>query len=85
MRQFVQGRLLAPRLFGDERLDHLRVDDRSSIRDSPDRRDELADVVDALLEEVCAALRPCLEERKRVGGLQVLAEYDHADLRMLVA
>src|SRR5438477_147995 len=76
---------LAPRLLGDESLDHLRIDDRSSVCHSPDCRDELADVVDALLEQVRAALRPCLEERKRVSGLQVLTEHDHANVRMLDA
>src|SRR5207253_10430216 len=63
MRQLVQRGMLAPRLFGDERLDHLWIDDRSSLRHSPDRRDELADVVDALLEQVRAPLGPSLEER----------------------
>jgi len=84
-RQLIQRGMLAPRLLGDEGLDDLRIDDRSSLCHSPDRRDELADVVDALLEQVRAPLRPCLEKRERLGGLQVLAEHDHADVRMLDA
>src|SRR5215831_18207881 len=79
--QLVERRLLASRLLRDERLDDLRIDDRPSLRDSPDRPDELLNVVDALLEQVRAALRPCLEQRERIGRLQVLAEYDHADVR----
>ena len=57
----------------DERLDDLRVDHRSAAGDLVDGADELAAVVDALLQQVGAALGAGLEQRERVGGIVVLA------------
>src|SRR5207244_1577919 len=85
LRQVVERGMLAPRLLGDERLDDLRIDDRSSLCHGPDRRHELADVADALLEQIRASLCSGLEKRERVRWLQVLAEHDHADVWMLHA
>ena len=50
-----------------------------------DRVDELAAVVDAVLEQVGAARRAALEQLEDVGRLGVLAEHDHADLWMGLA
>ena len=47
--------------------------------------EQLAAVVDALLEQVCPAGRPALQQFEDVRGLGVLAEDDDADLRMCLA
>jgi hypothetical protein len=49
-RQLVELRLLAAGVFGDQRLDDLRVDHGAALRDGPDGRHELLDVLNALLQ-----------------------------------
>ena len=49
-----------------------------------DRLGQLVDVGHALLEQVAAAGGAVLEQRERVVGLGVLAEQQHADLRVLL-
>jgi len=84
-RQLVKRRALVASVRGDERLDHLGIHDRAALGDRADRADELVDVVDALLEQVGAALAPVLEQRQRVPRLRVLAEHDDADPRVALA
>ena len=74
-----QGRALDAQLGGDERLDDLRVQHRPAGRDRLDRRHQLGAIVDALLEQIGAALGAGLQQRQRVGGLGVVAEDDDAD------
>ena len=57
-RQLVERRLLAAGVLGDQRLDDLRVDHRAALGDGADRRDELLDVLHALLQEVRAPALP---------------------------
>ena len=79
------GRALDAQLGGDERLDDLRVQHRAAGRDRLDRRHQLGAIVDALLEQIGAALRSGLQQRQRVGGLGVVAQHDHADPRVGLA
>ena len=81
-RQLVERGCLGARLGGNEALDDLGIDDRASRRHLPDRADELAEVVDALLEQVATSCGAALEQRERVARLGVLAEDDDPDLRM---
>ena len=73
------------RLARDERVDELRVDDRAARADRLDRRRAARQVVDALLEQVAAAVGSRLEQRERVARLGVLAEDDDADLGVRLA
>ena len=79
------GERSTAQLGGDERLDDLGVQHRAAGRDRLDRRDELSAVVDALLQQIRAALRPGLQQRQRVGGLGVVAQHDHPDLGVRLA
>ena len=83
--QLGERRLLGARLRRDERLDHLRVDHGSTVCDRANCGAELRDVVDSLLEEICAAGRAALQQGERVARVCVLTEDDHADLRMRLA
>ena len=58
-----------------------------SITDPPSATDRIAldqlgTLVDALLQEIRTAIRPVLEKRERIAGMAILAEHDHAGLRM---
>ena len=66
-----------------QRLDDLRVDHRPSPAHLVDGGQQLVQIADALLEEVGAALGSLREERTHVSGLDVLAEQDHPDARLL--
>ena len=80
-----ERRLLGTRLVRHERLDHLRVDHRAAVCDGADRRDELLDVLDALLQQVRAPGGAAFQERERVARLGVLAQDDDADVRVRLA
>ena len=67
---------------GQERIDDLRIDDRSSGGDLPHRSVQLPDVLQPLLEEVAATFRPVLQQRHRVDRVGMLAQHEHADLGM---
>src|SRR3954462_14930651 len=69
----------------DERINDLRVDDRFAGHDRLDRADQLLAVVDALLEHIGTAGGAVAEQSERVVRLDVLAEDDHADLRVRLA
>src|SRR5829696_1518027 len=84
-RQLVQGRALRTAASGHERLDDLRVDQRSALGDRADGGHELGSVVHALLEQIGATVRATLEQRERVERIGELAEHDDADRRVGVA
>ena len=63
----------------------LRIDHRSALRDGPDRRHELLDILDALLQEVSAPGGAAFQKCERIARLGVLAEHDHADVRVCLA
>ena len=62
-RQLVERRGVPLAVGGEELLDEARVDRGPALGDDLDRREQLAPVVDALLQEVAAALR----RRPRAG------------------
>src|SRR5438874_8722171 len=70
------------RALADQRLDHLRVDDRATLRDLPDGREQLIGVGYALLQQVSATRGAAFEERQRVLGIVVLADHQDTDLRV---
>ena len=53
--------------------------------DARDRIGEHRDVGDAILEQVADPAREAVEQPQRVGGLEVLREQQHRDLRVLLA
>ena len=59
---------------------HRGVDHRAAAGDDLDRRLELAAVVDAVLEQVGAALGALRDQVEPVARLGVLAEHDDPDL-----
>ena len=71
-----ERRRARPHARGDQRLDHLRVDDRAALGHRAQRRDELGAIGEPLLEQVRAAVGPALEQRERVLRRRVLA-HDH--------
>ena len=79
-RQLVERRAVALAIGGEQLLDDARVDRGAALGDDLDRGEELVPIVDALLEQVAAALGAVLEHGQRVGGAGVLAEDDDADL-----
>src|SRR5262249_41378545 len=79
-RELVESAVLAAPLYGEERLDDARVDDRPTGCDLMERPVELASVLEPLLEEVAPAVRALVEELGGVERLGVLAQDDHADL-----
>ena len=78
----MSGELLGVRLGGHQLFDDLGIDHRSPLGNRPDRPDELGTLVNTLLQEVRAAIRPVLEERERIARMAVLAQHHHAGLRV---
>ncbi len=68
-----------------ERLDDDRIDHAAATRDVLDRTHDLRRVRDALLQEVRAPLGPALEERERIGRIDVLGQHDDADAGLGIA
>jgi hypothetical protein len=81
----LEGRPLAASILGDQRFDDLGVDHRAALRDRTDRRHELLDVLDALLQEIGAARAAALQECEGVARGGVLTEHDHAGLGVRLA
>jgi hypothetical protein len=80
-----EQRGLRIRSSSDERVDDLRVDERSAGHDRLDRRQELARAVQALLEEVPAPVGTGLEQGERVGRVVLVAQRDDGGLGMRLA
>ena len=70
---------------GDQDVDDQRIDHRTATGDCVDGRAQLVDVLQALLQEVGAPVRSSVEEPQGVLRLGVLAQHDHADVRVEVA
>src|SRR5688500_12720450 len=70
---------------GDERIDDAGIDGGSTGGDELDGRDQLTALVDALFQEVGAALATVREELTAVGGIVLLREHDDAGPGMLLA
>jgi hypothetical protein len=68
----------------DELVDDPGVDERAARSHVMDRPAQLALVLEALLEQIGAAVRAGVEERHRVPGLGVLAEHDDSHVGMLL-
>ena len=83
--QLTERRLLAASVLRDERLHDLRVHDGAALCNGADSRDELLDVVHALLQQVCAPLAAPFQERENEARRRVLAEHDDADVRVRLA
>ena len=81
-RQLVQRRLVGPCALGNESVDDLRIHHGATLGHGAHGRDQLVDVLHALLQEVGAALASAFEEGERVTRRRVLAEHDDTDLRM---
>ena len=66
---------------GDQRLDHLRVDDRAAARrPRRRRRDQLLAIAQSRsLSRYARRVGPALEQREAVRGVGVLADHDDAD------
>jgi len=60
------------------------VESRAALRDPAHGVGELADVRDAILEQVADALGAVSEQFHRVGRLDVLGEHEHAGFRVLL-
>ncbi len=84
-REIVERRVPPAAIRGDQRLDHGRVDHRAALGDDVDRRRELLPVVDAFLQQIAATLRTCFEEAQGIARIGMLAQHDHADMRMILA
>ena len=69
-----RGERVVGRLPDHELGDHLRVEGRTAAGDAPQRIHELADVADAVLEQVADAAGPIGQQLRRVLPLDVLAE-----------
>ena len=74
----------ARRLAPEKLADHFRVEYGAALRDPGDRVDEVADVGDAVLEQVADARRGAGEQIRSGPGLDVLGEDEHADLGMIL-
>ena len=70
---------------GDERFDDLGVHHGAAGGDRLDRRHQLRAVVDALLEQIGAALDPGSSNAIASAGFGVVAQDDDADVGMLLA
>ena len=81
-RQVSQRRVGFAGAGSDQRLDHLRIDDRTSPRDLTDGVDQLIDVGNPLFQEVGAAGGALFQQAQRVFRLRVLTQDHHADLRV---
>jgi hypothetical protein len=81
-REDVERRAHLPRAPVDQCLDHLGIDHGSALGDGLDRREQLCAAVEAVLEEVGAALRAPFQQRQRVARVGMGAHRDDADLRM---
>jgi hypothetical protein len=68
----------------EQRPDDLRVEHGAALRDAGDGLEEVADVGDAVFQQVAHARRGPGEQLGRGPGLDVLGEDEHADLRMVV-
>ena len=75
-------RVLAPSLRRQQQLDDPRVDDRAPRGHLPQRTGQVAPVLDAILEQVGAAIGAVLQELRRIQRLGVLAEDHDADVRL---
>src|SRR5215212_8008080 len=80
-----QRRALRPAPRGHELLHDLRVDDGASLRDGLDGGDQLAAVLDALLEQIGASVGARLEQREPIARLRVLTQHDHAHAGVALA
>jgi hypothetical protein len=77
-----QRRLAQPRPAADQRVDDLRVDYRAAARHFAERRQQLLQVTDAVLEQVSEARGPVLEQLEGVGLVGVLRQDHHPDVRV---
>src|SRR4051794_4106520 len=73
--------VLSPDQLGDD----LAVERGPAPRDALDRADERLDVPHPLLEQVADPALPRVQQLRRVDGLHVLAEDEHAQPRVLLA
>ena len=69
----------------DQLRDHAGIERGAAPGDPLDRRDEVGQVVDPVLEQVADPFRALLQELERVALLDVLGENEHGGLRVLVA
>jgi hypothetical protein len=84
-RELAQAGPLAAGVLRDERLDDLGIDHRAPFGHRPDRRHEVVEILDPFLQEVGAPCAAALEELERVARCRVLAEDDHARVRVGLA
>ena len=80
--QLIERRRRRARPIRHQTFDDLRVDQRASDRDHPDGRQELVEIVDALLQDVGAPGAARVEQRDRVARVRVLAQDDDAEARV---
>jgi len=77
-----QRRLAQPRPAPDQRVDDLRVDHRAAVRHLAQRRQQLLQVTDAVLEQVGQASGAVPEQLEGVGLVGVLRQDHHPDVRV---